>query len=441
MNTHCGKQPRSVKKDMLSASAVRDNTVSTPVLKMPVRLEHKVLSLILCTLCSNAGAAGQSVNKPSAESIDFSPEAVDARRLRIRQSDYEQLAKLRSRNADNISLARQLQTMLLRCMAPRLSPRPSSQEVALLVEEWLQTYSQLPDFDKRFLASRALYIAKLLREGAEVSLTAKNSRVCYPDDAEPRAKMGGRMADVVVQSAASGHWLIDPFQRASLLEVAADNRLDQKTRDAAKIAVENAGTPIGREALALVVSLETSARTKDTGKDTRQCMETLTALFQQLSETEKQSLAPNIVNADVELLSTSLFRDAEPLLWLVERSVNSSRWLCSPEGSLESDFFRAHLVYLKRGNFAAAERLLRTVVLLRERNGHNTQDICNARMALGYFLKKNGRLDQAKEQFEVALVNANKTANDPELKEILLTTGYCDYIADIQREIRGCQCN
>ncbi len=398
---------------------------------MKIQLAFKFL-VILCMMCCspNSAARVQSEWQSAQQHDRFPPEKIEAeieaRRQFTRKRNEEELARLHSQNADKTTLVRQLQRNLL-CTAPQ----KASGEVVPLVEEWLLIYPQLPDFDKRFLAGQALVIAKNLHKGAEVELRTNQCRVFYPDDAQVRAELGERMAAVVVQSAVSGDWLVDQLQEKIFLGVATDESFDAKTRAAAKLAVQDAGTEIGRSALALVDLLDKSAQAKNTDESTRQCLRKLTALYPQLSKTEQHTLAPYIVWSDVKLLDTSLFSDAERLLWLVQRSVKSGHWVCMPVGSLESAFLEVHRMYLKSRNYEAAEELLRSVVVLRE-NYDDPFETSKARLVLGYFLKKRGRLHEAKEQFDLALFDVKKADNDFSFKD-LLPNAYSDYISDVER--------
>lgn len=423
---------------------------------MRIQLQSKVLAVILCALCysQRVDAHAQSEAKDPATCVDLSPDGIaarrrireaegkspwdyldfsPARRQRIRKQYQEELARLHSRNADNTAVACQLQETLLSSIGPEMS----SQELVPLAEEWLRIYPQLPDCDKRFLAREALGIANLLRNRAEVVLKANNSRAFYPADAGVCSELGERMVGIVVQSAASEHWLTNDLLEARLLDVSADESFDTKTRAAARMVVENAGTPINRKAKALVVSLA-SARTK-TDENTRQCLRKLTVLYPQLSKADQLSLAPNIVKAAVDLLSTPLCRDAEPLFWQAQRSAKSGRWLRTLAGTVDYDFDRAHLIYLNsRADYQAAEELLQTVVVIRETSGdtHDPLAACHARLALAYFLKKRGRLNEAKEQFELALRDAKAGVGDPQWRDFASAGVFDDSVSVIEREVR-----
>ena len=69
--------------------------------------------------------------------------------------------------------------------------------------------------------------------------------------------------------------------------------------------------------------------------------------------------------------------------------------------------------------------------MLRE-NDDDPFETSKARLVLGYFLKKRGRLHEAKEQFDLALFDVKKADNDFSFKD-LLPNAYSDYISDVER--------
>ncbi len=398
-----------------------------------------LVSTLLCAFCWCLAASADPVQQPSSQKKPvlpafITPEWLDARLQVIEDDNTQKLAELHSQNGDKTSLVRQLQ----RNMAFYLSSRHDSKKAVPLAEEWLKVYPQLPDVDKRWLASQALYIAKRLHGGAEVQLTAKDSKASYPDTATVRTQLAisKKMVANVVQAAKSGNWLIDKWTKDRLLDVALDESFDEETRAAAKDAAEIPGTTIGSSALSLVEVFETAVSAKDTSENTRKCMSELTKLYPKLSKSEQYALAERIVSADVKLLPTPMFDDADALLWTVQKSVASVQLMTS--GKMEADFERAHYFYLKSKNdFASAEKLLRTIVSLRENHGGD-YGVANARLMLGYLLKKMGRLDEASEQFDKALESATKAGDNP-LTKTLPNPGNHAQISNVERARRFLQ--
>lgn len=398
-----------------------------------------LLSTLLCAFCWCLAVSADPLQQPSTQKRPvlpafITPEWLEARLQVIEDNNTQKLAELHSLNGDKTSLVRQLQQN----MAFYLSSRHDSKKAVPLAEEWLKVYPQLPDVDKRWLASQALYIAKRLHGGAEVQLTAKDSRASYPDTATVRAQLATskKMVAYVVQAAKSGNWLIDKWTKERLMDVALDESFDEETRAAAKEASEIPGTTIGSSALSLVEELEAAVSAKDTSEKTRKCLSELTKLYPNLSKSEQHALAERIVSADVNLLPTPVFDDADTLLWTVQKSVESGQLMTS--GKMEADFGRAHYFYLKSKNdYASAEKLLRTIVSLREYHGGD-YGVANARLMLGYLLKKMGRMDEASEQFDKALESAKKAADNP-LTKTLPNPGNHGQISSVERARRFLQ--